>query len=110
MRRSAVSCPGTHGLPNAAFVLQQLMAQGWECAAPLYLAFTDLRKAFDSVPRDAMWRVLGAYSVPPLLVEVLSDLHTGAQAAVRLGALKGEPLSICFLWCPSGVRYCPLVV
>ena len=58
------------------------------------LAFIDLRKAFDSVPRDALWRVLRAYGAPPLLVELVSDLHTGTQAAVRLGALKGEPFSV----------------
>ena len=85
--------PG-RGLTDAAFVLQQLMARSWSHAAPLYLAFIDLRKAFDSVPRDALWRVLRAYGAPPLLVELLMDLHTGTQAAVRLGALKGEPFSV----------------
>ena len=70
------------------------MAKSWSHAAPLYLAFIDLRKAFDSVPRDALWRVLSAYGAPPLLVELLMDLHTGTLAAVRLGALKGEPFSV----------------
>ena len=46
------------------------------------------------MPRDALWRVLRAYSVPPLLVELLVDLHTGIQAAVRLGPLKGEPFDV----------------
>lgn len=90
--------PG-RGLTDAAFVLRQLMAKSWEFAAPLYLAFVDLRKAFDSVPRDALWRVLRAYGAPPLLVELVTDLHTGTLAAVRLGALKGEPFSV-----SSGVR------
>ena len=85
--------PG-RGLTDAAFVLQQLMAKSWSHAAPLYLAFIDLRKAFDSVPRDALWRVLRAYGAPPLLVELLMDLHTGTLAAVRLGALKGESFSV----------------
>ena len=82
------------GLTDAAFVLQQLMAKSWSHAVPLYLAFIDLRKAFDSVPRDALWRVLRAYGAPPLLVDLLMDLHTGTLAAVRLGALKGESFSV----------------
>jgi hypothetical protein len=70
------------------------MSQSWEFAVPLYLAFIDLRKAFDSVPRDVLWQVLRAYGVPPLLVELVSDLHTGTLAAVRLGSQKGEPFSV----------------
>lgn len=85
--------PG-RGLTDASFVLQHLMSQSWEFAVPLYLAFIDLRKAFDSVPRDVLWQVLRAYGVPPLLVELVSDLHTGTLAAVRLGSQKGEPFSV----------------
>ena len=85
--------PG-RGLTDAAFVLLQLMAKSWSHAAPLYLAFIDLRKAFDSVPSDALWHVLRAYGTPPLLVELLMDLHAGTLAAVRLGALKGEAFSV----------------
>lgn len=47
----------------------------------LYLAFVDLRKACDSIPRDALWRVLSANGVEPWVVELLSDLHTGTQAS-----------------------------
>lgn len=75
------------------------MGKAWEYAAPLHLAFIDLRKAFDSVPRNALWCVLRAYGVPPLLVELLMDLHTGTQAAVRLGTLMGESFEV-----SSGVR------
>jgi hypothetical protein len=90
--------PG-RGITDATFTLRQLMGKAWEYAAPLHLAFIDLRKAFDSVPRGALWRVLRAYGVPPLLVELLMDLHTGTQAAVRLGAVKGESFAV-----SSGVR------
>ena len=90
--------PG-RGLTDASFTLRQMMGKAWEYAAPLHLAFIDLRKAFDSVPRGALWRVLRAYAVPQLLVELLMDLHTGTQAAVRLGAVMGESFEV-----SSGVR------
>jgi hypothetical protein len=41
-----------------------------------------------------LWQVLRAYGVPPLLVELVSDLHTGTLVAVRLGSQKGEPFSV----------------
>jgi hypothetical protein len=56
----------------------------------LYLAFVDLRKAYDSIPRDALWRVLSAYGVEPKVVELLADLHTGTQAAVKLAGEHGD--------------------
>lgn len=87
------------GLTDASFTLRQMMGKAWEYAAPLHLAFIDLRKAFDSVPRGALWRVLRAYAVPHLLVELLMDLHTGTQAAVRLGTVMGESFEVL-----SGVR------
>jgi len=43
-----------------------------------------LNKAYDSIPRDALWRVLSAYGVDPKIIELLADLHTGTQAAVKL--------------------------
>ena len=83
------------GLTDAVFTLRHLMSCSWEFKGqPLYLAFIDLRKAFDSVPRDALWRVLRAYGVPTLLVDLLMDLHTGTQALVRLGALRGESFDV----------------
>ena len=57
---------------------------------PLYQAFIDLRKAYDSINRDALWIVLRKYAVSEKLVELLQDLHTGTQAAVRLGGQRGK--------------------
>jgi hypothetical protein len=60
----------------------------------LFLAFIDLRKAFDSVPHDAFWQVLRACGIPPLLVGLRMDLHAGTQAAVRLGPLNGGAFDV----------------
>ena len=37
-------------------------------------AFVDLCKAFDSVNRDALWRILGLRGVPPKLIDLMSTL------------------------------------
>ena len=54
------------------------------------MAFVDLRKAYDSVPRDTLWRILHVYGVHTKLIELLMDLHTGTQAAVRMGGVVSE--------------------
>ena len=58
------------------------------CPANVY--FVDLRKAYDSVPRDTLWRILHVYGVHTKLIELLMDLHTGTQAAVRMGGVVSE--------------------
>ena len=52
----------------------------------LYCCFVDLRRAFDSLPRDALWAVLRHRGLPEGLIAVLQDLHTGTSCSVRMGA------------------------
>jgi len=87
------------GLTDAVFTLRMLMSRAYEYATPLHMAFIDLRKAFDCIPRDALWRVLRVYGAPPKLVSLLWDLHTGTAALVRLNGRLGAPFAV-----TAGVR------
>ena len=87
------------GLTDSLFTIRMIIAKCVEFGQPLHMAFVDLRKAYDSVPRDALWRVLRVYGVHKKLVELLEDLHTGTQAAVRLGGKLSEWFDV-----RSGVR------
>ena len=40
---------------------------------------------FDSVNRDALWRILGLRGVPPKLIDLMSELYSGTESAVRCG-------------------------
>lgn len=77
------------GLTDAAYTLRSIMYKCQRHRQPLYMAFVDLRKAYDSIPRDALWRVLSAYRVDAKVTELLADLHTGTQAAVKLAGEHG---------------------
>jgi hypothetical protein len=87
------------GLTDSLFTIRMIMSKCVEFGQPLHMAFVDLRKAYDSVPRDALWRVLRVYGVHQKLVELLEDLHTGTQAAVRMGGGLSEWFDV-----QSGVR------
>lgn len=87
------------GLSDAAFTLRTLMSKCREHKQPLYMAFVDLTKAYDSIPRHALWCVLRAYGVHDKLVQLLIDLHTGTQAAIKLAGRVGEWFDI-----STGVR------
>jgi hypothetical protein len=82
------------GLSDASFVLRSIMYQCARYKQPLFMAFVDLRKAYDCIPRDALWRVLSAFGVHAKLVALLADLHKGTMAAVKLGRGTGDWFAI----------------
>ena len=51
----------------------------------LLAAYVDLCKAFDSVNRDALWTIHGLRGVPPKLINLMSELYSGTESAVRCG-------------------------
>ena len=51
--------------------------QSWNTG--LYLAFIDFEKAFHSVVREAMWRILQHYGVPGKIINVVPCIFSGFE-------------------------------
>lgn len=68
-------------MTDAAVVLRMLMSKRHDYKQSLFLAFVDLRKAYDSIPRRALWWVLRAYGVHDKLAQLLIDI--GCMQALR---------------------------
>ena len=56
-------CPG-QGTTDAIFILRQLQEKYLTKLRKLYMAFLNLEKAFDRVPRKVLWWALCVVSVP----------------------------------------------
>ena len=41
----------------------------------LYINFVDFQKAFDSVHRDSLWRILRTYAVPQKIVQLIQSFY-----------------------------------
>ena len=52
------------GCVDMIFTARQLVEKSREHDDPLYILFVDLKKAYDSVPRKALWCVLEKCGVP----------------------------------------------
>jgi len=57
---------------------------------PLHVAYVDPKSAFDSMDRQALWKVLRGIGMPQVLLKLIEDLHTGTTARVRLGGLMSD--------------------
>ena len=62
--------------------------------AVLFVLFVDLRKAYDSVPRPALWRVLERCGVPPTMLSIIQSFHVGMQAEVRVGDATTDRIEV----------------
>jgi hypothetical protein len=81
------------------FVLRTVAAKCKEFNCCLAQAFIDLAKAYDTINRWALWKVLELYGVHAKLIALLQDLHVGTQAAVRMDGVVGPWFEV-----SSGVR------
>ena len=67
------------------FVARQLIEKADEHGGALFILFIDLQKAYDSVPRQALWQVLQKCGVPPAMLHIIRPFHDGMHAEVILG-------------------------
>ena len=67
------------------FCARQMMEKAREHNTKVYMLFVNLRKAYDSMPQQAVWLVLEKYGIPPLLVRLIQSLHDGMKVEVSVG-------------------------
>ena len=71
------------GTTDMIFVLRQIQEKCREQNMALYAAFIDLTKAFDTVSREGLWRILGKLGCPPRFLAILQQLHIGQRGQVK---------------------------
>ena len=81
------------------FVLRNIIEQLVEWNASLYICFIDYEKAFDSVHRETLWRIMSSYGIPPKLVRMVQAMYKGSKCAAIDGGGKTG-----WFYIKSGVR------
>ena len=65
--------------------MRQLAEKYEEFGKELYVCYIDFRKAFDSVWRKGLWRVMRHYGYPEKIVRILENIYRETFSAVRVG-------------------------
>ena len=47
------------------------------------MTFVDLTKAFDTVSRDGLWKIMTKFGCPPRFIAIVRQFHDGMQARVE---------------------------
>ena len=65
------------------FVLRQIQKKCREQNMGLYAVFVDLTKAFDTVSRGGLWKILARLGCSPKFLAILRQLYEGQQDQVK---------------------------
>ncbi|CAH8613024.1 unnamed protein product [Schistosoma curassoni] len=65
--------------------LRIILEQSMEWNSSLYINFIDYEKAFDSVDRTTLWKLLRHYSVPQKIVNVIQNSYDGLNCKIVHG-------------------------
>ena len=67
------------------FVLRQILEQAAEWNSSLYVLFIDFEKAFDSLHRETLWKILRGYGFPMKIVNIIQMLYRDFHCKVICG-------------------------
>ena len=85
--------PG-RGTTDAIFVVRQLQEKYVAANKRLYMAFVDLEKAFDRVPRKVIWWALRKLGVDEWIVRLVQGMYSNARSSVRVGEGYSEEFEV----------------
>jgi len=72
------------GTTDAIFIVRQVQERFLVKGKELWMAFVDLEKAFDRVPRDVVWWALRYVKLEEWIINVIKAMYVGATTAVKL--------------------------
>jgi hypothetical protein len=82
------------GTTDAIFVVRQLQEKFLEKKRELWMAFVDLEKAFDRVPRQVVWWALRQVGIEEHLVKVIQAMYEGTETAVKVKDGESESFGV----------------
>ena len=79
------------GTPDNAFVLHHVIEKYRSSKKPVFAAFIDFRKAYDSVGRPVLWECLRSLGVHGRFLNTLEAMYHNVHLQVRANGVLGEP-------------------
>ena len=73
------------GCADATFTLKSALQTLREHQQEAHVLFVDLVKAYDSVNRELLWKILKRYGIPDETITVLKKLHTNVTYIMSVG-------------------------
>ena len=82
------------GTTDAIFIVRQLQEKHLAANKLLCMAFVDLEKAFDRVPRDIIWWAVRKLGIDEWLVRLVQSMYKDVRSRVRVGDGYSEEFGV----------------
>nr|VZI27895.1 unnamed protein product [Spirometra erinaceieuropaei] len=82
------------GTTDMIFVARQLQEKCHEMRTHLYSTFVDLTKAFDTVNREGLWKIMQKFGCPERFTQIVRQLHDGMMARVTNNGAVSEAFAV----------------
>ena len=82
------------GTTDAIFIVRQLQEKHLAVNKRLYMAFVDLEKAFDRVPREVIWWAMRKLGIDEWLVRLVQSMYKDVRSRVRVGDGYSEEFGV----------------
>lgn len=78
------------GTSEHIFILRNIVEQALEWHSCIYLIFVDYEKAFDSIDRKTLWKIMKAYGIPEKFISMVKAFYRNCRVSVLHGSSKSE--------------------
>ena len=76
--------PG-RGTIDAIFIVRQIIEKAREHQVPLHIHFIDFKAAFDTIWREALWKMMIQIGIPQKYVTIIKNLYNDTNCAIIAG-------------------------
>nr|VZI44597.1 unnamed protein product [Spirometra erinaceieuropaei] len=82
------------GTTDMIFAARQLQEKCQDMRTHLYSTFVDLTKAFDTVNREGLWKIMQKFGCPERFTQMVRQLHDGMMARVTHNGAVSEAFAV----------------
>ena len=82
------------GTIDMVYAARQLQEKSMEQHQDLYMTFVDLTKAFDTVSREGLWKIMSKFGCPVRFVKIVRQFHDGMMARVLNDGNASDPFPV----------------
>ena len=76
------------------FTARQLQEKCQEQNMDLYMTFIGLTKAFDTVSREGLWKIMAKFGCPTKFIAMVRQIHDGMLAQVQHDGEFSDPFPV----------------